>query len=370
MKKKLSNRNIIFLLKVIVTSRLLVWGIAYLFTVNFNGDKSLLDSMCAWDCGWYMTIIKSGYHTAPTTIHPSGDVANWAFSPLFPVLAKFISVITGFDGLLSAYLVSNISFGIAIFLLFHYCAELFDEPTSKFIVTAMAFSPFNLYYSVPYTEALYALLMIGAIHFARSNQWIFAGICAAALSSTRNLGVMIFFPFLMLAISRYGWRSLLTIRPGTESAVLALLLAPLGLFIFMLFLHQHVGDALAFKNIQIVWDRTPGNPITVIFNALSQGNTYKAYCGFLALIGLLTGFYLYKNKFYPESLIISIGILIPLSTSVDSIPRYAFTLFPFFVALGILTKNRPSSRTHILIIFSGLSSFAIASWLASKGYMT
>lgn len=123
-----------------------------------------------------------------------------------------------------------------------------------------------------------------------------------------------FFPFLVLAISRYGWRSLLTIKPGTESAVLALLLVPLGLFSYMLFLHLHVGDALAFKNIQIAWARIPGNPITVIFNALSQGNTYQRNCGFLALLGLLTGLFLYKKKFY-------------------------------------------------------LSSFAIASWVVSKGYM-
>ncbi|MGR8997847.1 MAG: hypothetical protein ACU88J_02210 [Gammaproteobacteria bacterium] len=369
MKKKLSIQNIIFLMQVIIASRLLVWGIAYLFTVNFNSDKLLLDTMCAWDCGWYKTIIKSGYHTEPTTIHPSGDVANWAFFPLFPLLASFISAITDINGLVSSYLVSNISFGIAVFLLFHYCSALFDEPTSRFIVTAMAFSPFSLYYSVPYTEALYTLLMIASIHFARSNHWIFAGICAAALSSTRNLGVMIFFPFLVLAISRYGWRSLFTIRPGTESAVLALLLAPLGLFFYMLFLHLHVGDAFAFKNIQIAWGKIPGNPITVIYNALSQDNTYNIYCSFLALIGLLTGLYLYKNKFYPESLVIFIGILIPLSTSVDSIPRYTFTLFPFFVALGLLTKNKSSYRIFILIFFSGLSSFAIASWVAGKEYM-
>jgi Dolichyl-phosphate-mannose-protein mannosyltransferase len=308
-KKKLSKENIIFLILVIIVSRLLVWGIAYLFTVNFNADKPLLDAMCTWDCSWYMSIIKNGYQTAPTDF-PDYQ-ANWAFFPLFPLLATFISTVTGIDGLVSGYLVSNISFGIAIFLLFHYCSALFDESTSRFIVTAMAFSPFSLYYSVPYTEALYTLLMITSIHFARSNQWIFAGICAATLSSTRNLGVMIFFPFLILAISRYGWRSLVTIRPGTEAAMLGLLLVPFGLFVYMLFLHLHVGDALAFKNIQIAWDRTPGNPITVIFNALSQGNTYKTYCGFLALIGLLTGFYLFKNKFYPESLIIFIGMLIP-----------------------------------------------------------
>jgi hypothetical protein len=211
--------------------------------------------------------------------------------------------------------------------------------------------------------------MIASIHFARSNQWILSGISGAALSSTRNLGVMIFFPFLVLAISRYGWRSLLTIRPGTESAVLALLLVPLGLFFYMLFLHLHVGDALAFKNIQVAWERIPGNPITVISNALFHGGTYEVYCSVLAVVGLITGFYLYKNKFYPECLIIFIGILIPLSTSVDSIPRYAFTLFPFFVVLGILTKNRPSFRALILITFSDLSSFAIASWVASKGYM-
>ncbi|MFZ2169516.1 MAG: hypothetical protein WAW61_07755 [Methylococcaceae bacterium] len=367
MKKKLSIENIIFLLQVIIASRLLVWGIAYLFTVNFNGGKPLLDSMCAWDCGWYMSIIYNGYQTAPTDF-PDYQ-ANWAFFPLFPVLANFISAITGIDGLVSAYLVSNISFGIAIFLLFHYCIALFDGPTSRFIVTAMAFSPFSLYYSVPYTEALYTLLMIASIHFARSNQWILAGISAAALSSTRNLGVMIFFPFLVLAISRYGWRSLFTIRPGTESVVLALMLVPVGLFFYMYFLHLHVGDALAFKNIQVAWQRIPGNPIMVIYNALFQGNTYKTYCGFLALLGLITGFYLHKKKFYPESLIIFIGLLIPLSTSVDSIPRYAFTLFLFFVALGILTKNRPSSRVLILIIFSGLSSFAIVSWVSSKWYM-
>lgn len=366
---RLTKDDWIFLFAVIVSSRILLFSLALLYAAGPSSGRTMSDILTTWDIGWYLELINSGYHAFPTR-HVAGDAANWAFFPLFPLIAKTLSSVSGFGGLLSGYIVANVSFGIAIIILFKFCMLKFDEATSRFIVIAMSLAPFTLYYSVPYTESLYNLFLVATVYTAVSGRWLLAGIFAAALSATRNIGVMIVIPLLVIALQQFGWKQLCTIKPGTEKAVTALLLAPLGLFLYMLYLHMYVGDAFAFIHIQLAWDRIVGNPVTVFANAFLYGGNNAKYCAFVAFLCIITGSCLCIKRYYVEGLIMLIGIIVPLSTSASSLPRYGLTLFPFYIALGVLTKNNASARTPILIVCSALSGFFIASWISAKGYMT
>ena len=76
-----------------VLSRAWVFGVAWLFNEHFALGRSSLSLLCSWDCGWYQNIAEHGYHAQPTE-HPLGE-ANWAFFPLFPLLARAAGWATG-----------------------------------------------------------------------------------------------------------------------------------------------------------------------------------------------------------------------------------------------------------------------------------
>ncbi len=359
--------DLAWVLGVGVLSRAWVFGVAWLFNEHFALGRSPLLLLCSWDCGWYQNIADHGYHAQPTE-HPLGE-ANWAFFPLFPLLARAAGWATGWGSLAGGLLVANLAFIAGLCVLYQHLHSRLPVETARFVVVALAFSPYSLYFSAPYTESLYLMLMVCAMHCAYQRCWVWAGLFAAALSATRNLGVFVILPLAWMAVQQSGWRDLLRLAPGTERVWLGLALVPLGLFTFMAFLHHHMGDALAFKNAQVAWGGSLGNPLRVIWQALETGRLYEQYCAAAACLGLVLGIFLLARGWQPEGLILIIGVLIPAAVRVWSAPRYAFALYPVFVALGLLTQASPRLRWMVLGLLVPPSGFLVAAWVAQKTFM-
>jgi hypothetical protein len=53
---------------------------------------------------------------------------------------------------------------------------------------------------------MFMALMLGMFLFAYREQWLMVAFLGIFISATRNLGVMMVFPVLILALQAYGWR--------------------------------------------------------------------------------------------------------------------------------------------------------------------
>jgi Gpi18-like mannosyltransferase len=193
------------------------------------------------------------------------------------LLARGFGWVIGEGSLAGGLLAANLAFVAGLGVLYLHLRSRLDLPTARFVVVALSFSPFALYFSVPYTESLYLLLMVSAMHCAHRGHWVWAGLLAAALSATRNLGVFIVVALALMALQEHGCRALCRLAPGTEGVWLGLCLVPLGLFTFMAYLYGHMGDALAFKNVQVAWGGMLGNPLEVVSSAFMTGGFYEQY---------------------------------------------------------------------------------------------
>ncbi|PVX82175.1 mannosyltransferase family protein [Paraburkholderia unamae] len=371
-------REFAFVVAVYAASRLLLVAATLIGAHLLDARGSVPELLCQFDCLWYRAIIDHGYDLAPNFgpggplspfAHQHGDAANWAFFPLFPLLARWTALVTGAAPLVGAYVVSNLAFLAALLLLRQYAGRWTTPGTARFVVLLASFSPASLYFSLAYTEALYLLLMLAVVSAASSGRWLMAGMAAAALSATRNLGVTILAPMLAIAISQYGWRAVLTLRREADRAWVAMLLAPAGLAAFMLFLHHTTGDAFAFKNVQIAWHREVGNPLVQLWTALTSAQTYPLYCASVALFGIVACIWLAARSMYAEALILVTGIFIPLAAGVVSIPRYVLTLYPVPLAIGLATQNMPRTRIALLAACVALLAAACRAWLGQYWFM-
>lgn len=301
-------------------------------------QHSWLNAWGVWDSYWYLDIAKNGYSAAKN----AAGQANYAFFPLYPMLVKFVGILTNHRYFIAGVVLSNLFLLIACFLLYRLVWLESGKNTALNTITYLFVFPVSFIFSGVFTESLYLMLAIGCFYAARKSQWWLVGVLGCLLSLTRSLGVLILLPMLYeyLLERQFNLRQV-------RFNILYLLLIPCGLALFSAYNYWLVGDPFAFKSIQSAsgWDRGATNPLTVILTGLWNGlknrdvrDLIEASSSLLCLALLCFNF----NKIRHSYLIFGFySLLVPLSTGLESMPRYILPVFPLYILLARITdKNR------------------------------
>ena len=362
-------RDALLILGLGLLSRFWLYGQATLINELFGLGRTSQELLCSWDCLWYQNLVQGGYHRAPiaASIGPDADgKANWAFFPLFPLATRALMELGLGSFQWAAQGLNNLAFCGSLGLLFVYLQRWLPRPDVWFVLLLLAFSPYSLYFSAPYTESVYLLLMLGSLLAAYRGRWLLAGLCGALVSATRNLGVFLAFSLAALALQQCGWRAFLRFAPGTERAWLACVLCGAGLFAYMAFLQFWMGDALAFSHVQAGWGGEFMNPLARIYLGLHSASAFERYCALSLVLGLLAALYLLRKGRLPEALVLLFGSLIPATVRLPSAPRYVLTLFPIYLAVGLCLRGRPRLQVLSLMLCASLSPVLLAAWITQK----
>ena len=333
---------------------------------------TIVNPMQLWDGLWYRLIADTGY---------SDWEAKAAFWPLYPWTMRVIQNVTGITYETAGYLVSNISFGVALVLLYRLLTIDFDPRVASTAVWALAMFPTALFFSVVYTESLFLVLVVGALLAARIQRWWLAGILAALAALTRSYGVFLVLPFAVLYWEQYGT----AIRKRPEPA-LAVGMPILGPALFSWHLSDVQGNWLLWKDIQEQWNRYSAMPWQTLRWAFSErspenierriGNgdgaewswlrdffddpswdlvtsgmwrltvansdTLELLCTLLFIVLAIVGLRILPLY---QTVYLLPGLVVPLfqPSSVHalmSMPRFGLTLFPLFAVIGVLLNGR------------------------------
>lgn len=349
-----------YALLLFLCSLLMVAVLAKFSVLEFSG-KALA---CKWDCIWYRTIMTSGYQASSQPIIPD-KAANWAFFPLFPLLAKCLSILFGLTPERSLLFTSKLLLLPTIYFFMLYAQRLFGAGFGIRAGLLLTFNPAIIYAHTGYTETLYSLLTTLAFFCLERRQWILAGVLGGFLSAVRVVGIIFILPFLM----RWKSAQMDTINIK-KKYLLGLLLCPVGLVAFMWILYVRTGDPFAFMHIQAAWGRTMSNPVLVLTAGLRSGG-WGAIYALTALFAVFVSIWLWFRKFSAHSVFLAAAILIPLATSLASMPRYLFWQMPLFVGVLDLIGRRASLFGIYLAMSSAMAAFMILSWLSGmKSYVT
>jgi hypothetical protein len=234
-------------------------------TAPFSPFGDLLVAPAArWDSVWYLTIAEHGYGDAHSH-------AQAAFYPLYPLLMRVVGWLVG-SPLLAGILVSLGCFLGALVLLHRLVALELGLRDARGTVLLVAFAPTAFFFSAVYSESLFLLVSVGAVLAARRGRWGWAGVLGALTALTRNSGVLLLVPLLLLFL--YGPRADRAAVPaaaGTEEGarraarwrprhpptpqLLWLALVPLGLALYLAWSAVALGDAFAPYHAQALWLR-------------------------------------------------------------------------------------------------------------------
>lgn len=370
----MSKKDFSFILYSFLSWRILLFVILF-FAVKFvplqqnflgGGMQSYLRSPWLWawanfDGEHYLSIAKDGYH-----------LAEQAFFPLYPLLIKLLG-----GGVWSGLIISNTSFFLALVGLFKLLRIDYSDKVSKLAVILLLLFPTSFYFGAVYTESIFLCFVVWSFYFYRKNKIFPASVLGMLASGTRVIGIILLLVYLLeLFKEKIKW----------NKRHLWLLLIPLGLSFYMLYLYKVYGDSLMFLHaLPAFGEQRSFTPILLpqviyryVFKILPNLNysyfagTFTAIMefvvGILFLIVSVISFFKLRLSY---AMLLTLGYIIPtLSGSFSSLPRYVLILFPAFILFSVwLDKSSKIIKTvcytilFVALIIS-LSLFTRGFWLA------
>jgi hypothetical protein len=330
--------------------------------------EAIFQPMAVWDSRHYIRIAESGYVGG----QPSDALfpgTRPAFFPLYPALIRLLSAGAESTGtaLIAAYLISVLAFLGALYVLYRLVVLEIGHEVARLALLLLAFSPAAFVFSIPFTESLFTLLTISSVYAARTGHWAVAGILAAAASGTRNTGILLIVPLVLMYL--YGPRP-----DGTRVAarrsrimpsyrvrrdILWLALTPLGLIVYSLFLLRAVGDAFAWTELQAAFGRQTTGPLLGVWYAVRDGvksllGTADGLPGWHALNVLnllllmlvavaLVGVFRRLPLPYGAYMVAVLAVLLSAPWSglpLFAFPRFLLPVFPLFMWLALVCHER------------------------------
>jgi Mannosyltransferase (PIG-V) len=387
-------------LGVVLASRLFVMVVGYLARSNLHVLRPhamilappsdlyrgpigfLLNGWANMDGGWYLSIAHHGY------AHRYSE----AFFPLYPMLVRLLAgASVGYVP--AAIALSLVCFVAAAMLLFRLTADALGGRVAFWTVVFLSIAPTSFFFQAVYTESLFLLLSVALFFFAERRQWLAAGLMGLLATLTRSAGVVLVVPLALFYLQAcdWQWRRL-------RAGLLAVLLVPCGLAIYMAYLWRARGDPLLFSQVEKRWHRHYAAPYLTVWQGLRAGvlgmtrlfthdrllmpSTY--FARFHNVAGLTNAIVLvvvaavivlgWRRLGTPYNAYAALALVFVLTNPdtgqpLASLPRYSVVMFPLYMAVAACTQRRPIIRALIVsLCLVGLviltARFVLFAWVA------
>jgi Mannosyltransferase (PIG-V) len=316
-------------------------------------------SLVGWDAGIYNTIARFGY---------AADPESYRFFPLYPLATRALNVITPGSTRVALVLLANVcALGFALLIHRLVMHEMGDVEASRRAAWFACIAPPAFVMVWGYAEPMFLLLSVATFLMLRTNRFVAAGLFGALAALTRPLGVVIAIPAVVEA-----WRGFRTagIRSRVER-VFAIVAAPLGTLVFLVWTRDRTGDLLDPYRIQaesIHRGRTV-DPFTGIANALSEFFDHDRIGPLLhvgwAVIAIALIVVVFRRLPVSYGLFATATVVIALSSrNLDSFERYAFSAFPLVIAAALIVRNR---RVETLVFTAMGAAMCLYTVVAALG---
>jgi len=322
-------------------------------------DNTLLSIWGVWDTGYYLDIVKNGYNIKLGVDEMTMGQGNYAFFPLYPLSVKLVDFLFN-SPYFSGLLVSNICLILAAFVLYKLVSIDYKEKVAKRSVIFLFLFPTSFILSGFFSESLFLLLLLLVFYYTRKREWCLSSVFGFLLTLTRPLGILVFIPVVYEYLKDKEFR-----YKNIDYKALYLFLFPLALILFLSYVNYLTGDYLNYYIIQSSgWGHILSNPILVLFSSLISKDIFQ-FVNVLIILFFLGVFLFRIHKIRISYTLIAVLLFIfPLLTgpvAINSILRYLLPIFPIYIILSLLSKNRITSDL-LIIILALLQGFLMVFW--------
>lgn len=365
----------------------LVYQLLPFFTDNFEvnfvdpayQDAGLARAFSTWDAQHYLYLSENGYH--------GGQMSN-AFFPLFPLLIHLGTYVFQ-NSLVAALVIANLASIAGFYLLFKFVEERYGRATARDTILLYLVFPTALFFTVPYSESLFLLLIASFFLLLFRGRPGWAAVPAALLPLARPEGALVILPFAVWyfikkpSLAAAGEGRLRVPWWGRVWPPPLPLIAPfVGVAAYLAFMKAATGNAL--EMFSAMQDYVSNHSLGYLLHPLELVRLWSEwplalhgftnsiidrafFLGFLLLIVPMV------RRVHPALAVyaLAIGLLNVLSGTFMSYTRYVLLAFPLFITLALLLRERRVAvlRTPILFLstmFQGifLTMHALSYWVA------
>jgi hypothetical protein len=369
-------------LPIFLVTRLGVLVIGYLALIAFGYpnehppirlyDNEVMNLPFRYDVGWYFSIASQGYRWDPADTGQQ----SIAFFPALPTAAHQVSRITKIRFLGSAMLLTLAAALGAFVYFFRLARQDLGEEQATAALALLAAYPFAVFYSVPYTESMFLLCVLGAWYHWRQGGYLASGAWGLVAGLTRPNGFLLSVPLGIMALGSAlsERREKGRLEPGTLIQRLAAAAMPaVGMLIFSVYVGRLTGEPFRWSAAHAAWGRAY-TPITKtaldwFWAPVGFGDEMGAalmvdyVSGLLALAFLALSVPIYR-RFGPAHAAFTLLSIVPplLMGGLVSIGRLTSIAFPVFLWLGSAIPSHHRA--------AWLACFAMGQALAASMFFT
>jgi hypothetical protein len=374
-----------------VATRLVVLLVGYLATVMvppaprtvlFRDDTDALSSLSArWDAQWYLSIVRNGYSWDGDRRHQQ----NVVFFPALPAAMYVTGLLLGKRWLAAGAVVAVAAFAWALWYLFRLARDELGDRAAAHAVWLLATYPFAVYFSAPYTEALYLLGSVAAVYHATRGEFPAAAAWGLLTGLCRPNGFLLAVPLAIL-VAGPAFRAWLRRRDEearqllpTAWAFVAVAAPVAALALYSSYLWVHVGDPLAWQQGQLAWGRrfvgvwsglealvthrwTAVERLGFLGYTKAQPMDFMNTCATIFVLATLVP--LTRRLGLAYGALVAVNLFPPLLVGgMMSIGRMTSVMFPVFLWLGAkVTTDRLPAWTAVFAVLQGLVAVLFFTW--------
>jgi hypothetical protein len=317
------------------------------------------------------------------------SIAQWGYKPLqyfffpvFPLIVRLLNQMFGSSPrpyLFSGLLLNHLFFFLALYGFWKLVNLDFEESVAKKSLILLLLFPTSFFFICFYNESLFLALIIWSFYLARKGNWLFASILAGIAGATRVIGILL----LPALITEWFLQKNKGKKVNILSLLSIILLSPLGLIIYLVYLQARVGDPLEFFHSVSLFGAQRSTGLILlpqvfyryIFKILPSLNLSNFLTSFPIILEFLTAILflilsiigIFRLRFSYWLFLVG-GYLIPtLAGSFSSLTRYVIVLFPAFILMGI-GINKLNWVARLLIYLLLFILLEISTMLFTRGF--
>jgi hypothetical protein len=333
-----------------------------------------------WDGKWYLLTVTHGYpqailHTQTTLgFFPLYPMTMWVVGQPFRAVGLHLQT----SYILAGVIISLVGGAVATVLIARLAQRWWGEAASRRAILFFCLFPGSIVFSMIYTEGLLLALLAAAILANERRRWLRAGVLAGLATAVGPVAVAIIPAFAVVALREIrlrGWRD-----PEARRALIAPLLAPVGLASFGAFLWIWTGSPLASYTTQGSkwgWQESstpsaiPRQASTLIHEIESftfhhpgiNLNFVSGLIGTAFLFYALWRLWHWRSAVSLVALVWTLGVAVLTLTSANTPPnpRMLLCAFPAVLVVGAEAEGRRQKRllwfTLLVTIAMSMGSF-------------
>ncbi len=313
-----------------------------------SAGSTISNVLTSWDGRWYLEIVRGGYpDNIPDNITYEQLEARAAFFPVYPWLVRVVDFVLPGGDTLAALLTNFILGAVSVVLVGVLARRLFSVAVAARSMTLYAVFPGSFVLSFAYAEATFIVVAALCLLFLVEERWLLAGLAAAVGTGTRPNGVAL--------VAACAVAAVLAIRRRRDwAALVSVALAPLGFIGFQLYVDAQTGERGAWFRVQReAWSEGTSFGATAVANTFGfVTSPLSSPADALTALSLVTMFamlWCLWKRHLPLPLVAFVAVVIALMLIPETVtarPRFLFTAFPLFIAVGAWWPEPGSDPDH------------------------